>query len=80
VAEDFLVFCKLAVKAGVLPPSWDWPGFMKQAQSLLPYAFEKSDAQEKWGGENIFAAGEWCGTEFKLHLRAVQTEPLAVWL
>jgi hypothetical protein len=25
---------------------------------LLPYAFEKSDAKEKWGGENVFAAGE----------------------
>jgi hypothetical protein len=22
----------------------------------LPYAFEKSDAQEKWGGENFFSA------------------------
>ena len=26
------------------------------AKGLLPYAFEKSDAKEKWGGENVFAA------------------------
>ena len=26
------------------------------AKGLLPYAFEKSDAKEKWGSENVFAA------------------------
>jgi hypothetical protein len=57
VAEDFLIFCKLAVKSKVLPSSWDWHAFLSKAQ-LLPYAFEKSDAKEKWGGENIFAGGE----------------------
>ncbi|WIA33296.1 hypothetical protein OEZ86_006436 [Tetradesmus obliquus] len=56
VAADFLTFCKLAVKAGVLPAGWDWPGFLRKAQGLLPCAFEKSDAKDKWGGENVFAA------------------------
>jgi hypothetical protein len=32
------------------------PRFLKAAAELLPYAFEKSDAKEKWGGENIFRA------------------------
>lgn len=35
---------------------WDWPAFLSTATGLLPYAFEKSDAKEKWGGENVFAA------------------------
>lgn len=57
------VFCKLAVAHGVVPQggqgqgsSWDWAAFLRTAAGLLPYAFEKSDAQEKWGGENVFAA------------------------
>lgn len=62
MAADFLTFCKLAVKAGVLPAGWDWPGFLRKAQGLLPYAFEKSDAKDKWGGENVFAAGGCWGT------------------
>lgn len=39
----------------VVPAKWDWGKFLKAAVKLLPYAFEKSDAQEKWGGENVFA-------------------------
>lgn len=56
ICEDFLIFCKLAVKNGVVPPSWNWVKFLKTAAGLLPYAFEKSDAKEKWGGENVFTA------------------------
>jgi hypothetical protein len=56
ICEDFLIFCKLAVQHKVIPPAWDWPKFLKTAVGLLPYAFEKSDAQEKWGGENVFTA------------------------
>lgn len=56
ICEDFLIFCKLAVKHGVIPPNWDWARFLKKAVELLPYAFEKSDAKEKWGGENVFSA------------------------
>ncbi|KAI7839144.1 hypothetical protein COHA_007147 [Chlorella ohadii] len=56
VAEDFLVFCKMAVANGVVPPGWDWARFLQVSAGLLPYAFEKSDAKEKWGGENVFAA------------------------
>jgi hypothetical protein len=58
VVEDFLAFCKLAVKAKVLPSGWDWPAFLSKAPDLLPYVFEKEDAKEKWGRENVFAAGE----------------------
>jgi hypothetical protein len=62
ITRDFLQFCKLAVKAGVLPRPWDWALFLNKARGLLPYAFEKSDAKEKWGRENVFAAGEVGGT------------------
>jgi hypothetical protein len=54
VLTDFLVFCKLAVKNQVIPAGWDWQLFLSKAAGLLPFAFEKSDAQEKYGGENIF--------------------------
>lgn len=56
ILEDFLLFCKLAVMHSVVPPGWSWSKFLTAAAKLLPYAFEKSDAQEKWGGENVFAA------------------------
>jgi len=55
ITEDFLIFCKLAVKHQVIPPGWNWRIFLTTAAGLLPYAFEKSDAKEKWGGENVFA-------------------------
>lgn len=51
-----MVFCKLAVKHKAIPPGWSWDKLLTKAAELLPYAFEKSDAKEKWGGENIFSA------------------------
>ncbi|KAF5825849.1 hypothetical protein DUNSADRAFT_6385, partial [Dunaliella salina] len=56
VIEHFLVFCKLAKLRGVLPEGWDWKGFLMHSADNLPYAFEKDDAKEKWGGENYFSA------------------------
>jgi len=50
-----VVFCKLAVRHDVVPVGWDWPAFLRVAETLLPYAFEKADAKEKWGRENVFA-------------------------
>lgn len=55
IAPDFLVFCLLAVERGAVPSNWDWTAFLEVAATLLPYAFEKQDAKEKWGGENIFS-------------------------
>ena len=52
---DFLVYCKFAVKNGVIPTPWNWNQLLKEAKGLLNYAFEKSDAREKYGGENVFA-------------------------
>lgn len=46
----------MAAAHGVVPPGWDWARFLQVAAGLLPYAFEKSDAKDKWGGENVFAA------------------------
>ena len=54
VAKDFLIFCRLAKENGVVPSGWDWAAFLAEAAKHLKYAFEKSDAKEKWGGENIF--------------------------
>jgi len=39
-----------------VPASWEWKDFLAAAPSYVPYAFEKSDAQERWGGENVFSA------------------------
>lgn len=56
IVSDFLIFCKLAVLNKVVPPNFSWSLCLTKARRLLPYAFEKSDAQEKYGGENVFAA------------------------
>lgn len=56
ICEDFLIFCKLAVQHNVVPPGWSWSKFLSTASGLLPYAFEKEDAKEKWGSENVFQA------------------------
>jgi len=51
---DFLVFCVLAKRNGVIPADWPWPDFLRAAVQWMPYAFEKSDAQKRWGSENVF--------------------------
>ncbi|EFJ50399.1 hypothetical protein VOLCADRAFT_103978 [Volvox carteri f. nagariensis] len=56
IVSDFLLFCKLAVRHGVVPHrNWDWNKFLNKAAELLGYAFEKSDAKEKYGNENVFS-------------------------
>jgi len=55
IVQDFLVFCRLAKDRGALPEGWIWAKFLDTAAELLPFAFEKSDAKEKYGGENVFA-------------------------
>lgn len=55
VVEDFFVFCKLALKNEIIPNGWDWKAFIETGEDLLAYAFEKSDAKEKYGRENVFA-------------------------
>ena len=54
IVQDFLVFCRLALEQGAIPEGWNWPKFLATAVDLLPYAFEKSDAKEKYGRENVF--------------------------
>ena len=56
IARDFLVFCRLARLAGALPERWDWPAYLRHAAPMLRFAFEKSDAQDKYGSENVFRA------------------------
>jgi hypothetical protein len=56
VSTELFVFCKLAVKNKVVPPNWKWEAFLAKAIGLVIYAFEKSDAKEKYGGENVFSA------------------------
>lgn len=56
VVADLLIFAKLCKMNDVLPAQgWNWEQFLKAALPLLPYAFEKSDAQEKYGRENVFS-------------------------
>eukprot|EP00899_Mesostigma_viride_P000599 jgi/Mesvir1/1053/Mv17576-RA.1 len=57
IARHFLLFCKLAAQQGVVPRrGWDWAEFLTCARSRLAFAFEKKDAQDKYGGENVFDA------------------------
>ena len=56
LAQDFLVFCFLAKQAKAIPDGWDWPGFLKAAPKYIAFAFEKSDAKDRWGSENYFNA------------------------
>ena len=58
IARDFFVFCRFAKENGVLPKEgFEWRPLIKRAKKLLGFAFEKSDAKERWGGENVFSAG-----------------------
>jgi splicing suppressor protein 51 len=57
VVGDFIIFALLSVKNNVLPSDWHWSKFLKEALHLIPYAFEKSDAQKKYGRENVFMGG-----------------------
>ena len=54
---DFLIFVKLCELGRHVPEKWDWAACITgPGTKLLRYAFEKSDAQEKYGSENVFAA------------------------
>ncbi|KNE64928.1 hypothetical protein AMAG_10593 [Allomyces macrogynus ATCC 38327] len=53
--REFLVFCTLAVERDVAPPYLPWPLVLAKANKMLVFAFEKSDAAEKYGSENVFA-------------------------
>jgi hypothetical protein len=60
IAADFLVFCHLAKFVGAIPvDNWDWVSCLDTFGHLLNYAFEKSDARDKYGRENVFSA--MCG-------------------
>ena len=58
ITRDFLLFCVLCKRRGVCDglQNWSWSTLLDMAVGLLPYAFEKSDANEKYGGENVFSA------------------------
>ena len=56
IRDDFQVFCLLAARRGVLPANWNWPAFLAVASQFVCFAFDKSEAQARWGGENVFAA------------------------
>ncbi|KAJ3276707.1 hypothetical protein HK104_003607 [Borealophlyctis nickersoniae] len=53
--REFLVFARLAVKHKIVPKDFNWKLCLGKAGELIPFAFEKSDAQEKYGSENVFA-------------------------
>lgn len=50
--QSGLQFSKLLVINGVLPADWDWLAFGMCAESLIGYAFEGSDALQKYGSEH----------------------------
>ena len=55
IAQDFLVFCRLAKDRRVIPANWSWSQFLNLASDFLTFAFDKSCAREKYGRENIFS-------------------------
>jgi len=56
ITQDFMAFCLLAKRRNVVPSDWDWSAFLQVASANVPFAFEKSDARERWGSENVFEA------------------------
>ena len=59
--KDFMVFCYLAVQANAISQPWNWGDFLKTAAENVVFAFEKSDATERWGspgGRNLRFVGE----------------------
>ena len=54
VIDDFLVFCKLVARRGVVTPDWDWAAMVACSMKLIIYAFEESDAEAKYGCESVF--------------------------
>ena len=54
IVHDFLVFCTLAKRANTVPQDWDWKAYLKSAPNYIVFAFEKSDAIDRWGSENYF--------------------------
>ena len=53
--KDFLKFNLLLAKRDCLPDSFDYPKFLTLAKDLLQYHFEKADAKQKYGDENVFS-------------------------
>merc|ERR1719326_31019 len=53
ITEDFVTFCLLAQRNSVIPAVWSWRDFLAVASRFVCFAFEKSDAHERWGGENV---------------------------
>ena len=56
IETDFVPFCLLAQRRHVLPKNWDWVAFLKVAAQHVSFSFDKSDAKERWGSENVFNA------------------------
>ena len=54
IAQDFLVFCCLVRRKGVLPENWIWSQFLDVAAELLAFKFEKADAKIKYLGESQY--------------------------
>lgn len=58
IVLDFLLFVKLALAKGAIPAlDWDYAKLIQRAQRLLCVPFAKRDAINKYGSENVFAAG-----------------------
>ena len=58
VVCDFLEFVLLASRRGALSlaSQAQWAALLATAARLLPYGFEKKDAQEKWDGESVLSS------------------------
>lgn len=55
IVKDFFLFCKLAVNSKSIPSNWNWASFLELAEKELVFAFERSDAEEKYGPENLLS-------------------------
>jgi hypothetical protein len=66
IATNFLAFCLLAARNQVVPAGWDWAACLHVSARFVRSAFEKSDAKERWGGENVFSFSR---TSFQIYGR-----------
>ena len=47
IAEDFLTFCLLAVRTGVIPKRWDWAAFLQVAKRFVVCVAPAAAAQPR---------------------------------
>ena len=72
ISTDFLIFCKLCLRHGVVPNDFDWRHLLQTAKSSLLTKFTKSDAMSKWHTERKSKSTSPFSTSGKLGNRSLR--------